>query len=58
VDDKTIQTILRHSNIGLTMNVYVKSVAESGVSAMDLLEEELKKQTCNNLTTNQTIPRI
>jgi len=25
------------------MNVYVKSVAESGVSAMDLLEAELKK---------------
>jgi integrase len=29
VDDKTIQAILRHSNIGLTMNVYVKSVSES-----------------------------
>lgn len=41
------------------MNVYVKSVAESGVSAMDLLEAELKKKrTCNNLTTNQTILRI
>ena len=32
---KTIQTILRHSNIGLTMNVYVKSVAESSVNAME-----------------------
>jgi len=40
------------------MNAYVKSVAESGVSAMDLLEAELKKRTCNNLTTNQTILRI
>jgi integrase len=55
VDDKTIQAILRHSNIGLTMNVYVKSVAESGVNAMDLLGAEMrKKETYNNLATNGT----
>ena len=54
MDDKTIQAILRHSNIGLTMNVYVKSVAESGVNAMDLLEAELKKPPYNNLATNRT----
>src|SRR5713226_6954647 len=40
VDDKTIQAILRHSNVGLTMNVYVKSVSESQVSAMDVLSEK------------------
>ena len=57
VDDKTIQAILRHSNIGLTMNVYVKSVPESGVNAMDLLGAELRKnQTCNNLTTTARKP--
>lgn len=58
VDDKTIQAILRHSNIGLTMNVYVKSVAESGVNAMDLLGAELRKNlTCNNLATSgHTLP--
>ena len=57
VDDKTIQAILRHSNIGLTMNVYVKSVAESGINAMDPLEAELKKPTCNDLATNRsTLP--
>src|SRR5262249_52851921 len=50
VDDKTIQAILRHSNVGLTMNVYVKSVAESQVSAMDALSAKL--ETCNNLATN------
>jgi integrase len=55
VDDKTIQAILRQSNIGLTMNVYVKSVAESGVNAIDLLGAELRKETCNNLTTNGKI---
>ena len=41
VDDKTIQAILRHSNVSLTMNVYVKSVSESHVSAMDALSEKL-----------------
>jgi integrase len=43
VADKDIQAILRHSNIGITMNIYVKSVAESQVDAMDLLGEELGK---------------
>lgn len=45
VDDKTIQAILRHSNVGLTMNVYVKSVSELQVNAMDALGEKLAK--CN-----------
>ncbi|MGA9886568.1 MAG: tyrosine-type recombinase/integrase [Candidatus Acidiferrales bacterium] len=55
VDDKTIQAILRHSNIGLTMNVYVKSVPASGVSAMDLLGAEMRKNSINNnLATNRT----
>ena len=47
VDDKTIQGILRHSNLNLTMNVYVKSVTESQVSAMDQLSEKLG--TCTEL---------
>ncbi len=38
VDDKTIQAILRHSNIATTMNIYVKSVSESQVEAMQRLE--------------------
>jgi integrase len=50
VDDKTIQTILRHSNVSLTMNVYVKSVAESQIGAMDALSEKLG--ICNNFATN------
>jgi integrase len=51
VDDKTIQAILRHSNVGLTMNVYVKSVSESQVNAMDTLSEKLG--TCNDLATKR-----
>jgi integrase len=52
VDDKTIQAILRHSNVGLTMNVYVKSVSESQVSAMDSLSEKLG--ICNDHATKPT----
>ena len=52
VEDKTIQAILRHSNVGLTMNVYVKSVSESQVSAMDALSEKLG--TCNDLAMKPT----
>jgi integrase len=45
VDDKTIQAILRHSNISLTQNVYIKHVSESGVAAMDVLAAEFRKTT-------------
>jgi integrase len=54
VADKDIQAILRHSNIGITMNIYVKSVAESQVDAMDLLGEEFEKQ---DLLGNSREPR-
>lgn len=55
VDDKTIQAILRHSNMGLTMNIYVKSVNESQVTAMDALSEQLDAVgdgLCNVRTTS------
>jgi integrase len=54
VDDKTIQAILRHSTIGLTQNIYIKSVNESQVSALDSLSE--KFEICNANATNQ--PRV
>lgn len=49
VEDKTIQAILRHSTIGLTMNVYVKSVSADQVNAMDRLSEKIG--TCNESAT-------
>ncbi len=49
VDDKTIQAILRHSNIRLTQNVYIKSVTESQVSAMDTLSATF--DVCNDCAT-------
>jgi len=51
VDDKTIQAILRHSNVGLTINVYIKSVTESQANAMDVLSARLEQETNNNLAT-------
>jgi integrase len=52
VDDKTIQAILRHSSMGITMNIYVKSVGEAQTSAMDVLGAELQnRQTSNDLQT-------
>jgi len=54
VADKTIQAILRHSNVGLTMNVYVKSVSESQINAMDALGEKLG--TYNELATPRKGP--
>src|SRR5215469_661074 len=48
------QFFLRHSNIAITMNIYVKSVSESQVSAMDSLSEKLG--ICNDHTTNQRDP--
>jgi len=38
VPDKTIQAILRHANLSTTMNVYVKSVGEDSVKAMQALQ--------------------
>ena len=52
VADKDIQAILRHSTIGLTQNVYIKSVNESQVSALDSLSE--KFEICNANATNPT----
>ena len=41
VEDKTIQAILRHSTLALTMNVYVKTVGESQTNALDSLSAEM-----------------
>jgi len=43
VEDKTIQAILRHSTLALTMNVYVKTVDESQADALDNLSERMEQ---------------
>ena len=39
VDDKTIQAILRHCNVAVTQNVYIKTVSADSVKAMQHLEK-------------------
>jgi integrase len=54
VDDKTIQAILRHSNIRTTQSIYIKSLDESRVNAMDVLSAKIL--TCNeNATTANSL---
>jgi hypothetical protein len=49
---ETIQAIPRHSNVGITMNICVKSVAESQVKAVSVLSAELLSEpTLNDLAT-------
>jgi len=43
VPDKTIQAILRHSNISTTMNSYVKVLATDSVAAMRTFEAACRK---------------
>jgi integrase len=50
VDDKTIQAILRHSNLATTMNIYVKAVSADSVAAMNALDSFL---TCANRAPEQ-----
>lgn len=41
VDDKTIQAILRHSNIAVTQNAYIKTLPKQTVEAMDRLNTKV-----------------
>jgi len=52
VADKTIQAILRHSNIRTTLDIYIKAVNKAQVSAMDALGEKLG--LINHSSTNGT----
>jgi len=54
VDDKTIQGILRHGNITITQNIYIKSVTESQIDGLDVLSE--KFAICNDHATKMKGP--
>ena len=45
VPDKEIQGILRHSDVRLTQNIYIKTIDESRVNAMDALAEKFQTVT-------------
>jgi hypothetical protein len=42
VDDKTIQAILRHSNVRITQDVYIKTIEECTVNATTLIGEKME----------------
>ena len=49
VPDRTIQAVMRHSNIKTTQNIYIQSRDESRSNAMDLLDAKIL--TCTELAT-------
>lgn len=54
-DDKTIQAILRHSDIRTTQNIYVKSAPKNAVNALESLGESL---TFTNVSQNPAQRRM
>jgi hypothetical protein len=45
VDDKTIQTILRHSSVQTTREIYIKGVSSDATAAMGRLEVAIQNQS-------------
>jgi len=64
VADKTIQAILRHSNLGTTQNIYIQTVPADARSAMERLAAELagrsgltaRKRPAPGTASNQPLP--
>jgi integrase len=52
-DDKTIQEILRHSNIAVTQALYIKVVSKESKKAMKMLERAYRKLNAANTTRRQ-----
>ena len=57
VPDKTIQAILRHSNLSTTMNSYVKSVSTDAVAAMRTFEAACRKNAPRRVARKPQIRR-
>jgi integrase len=53
VQDKTIQRILRHSNVGVTQKCYIKTVDSDAAAAMQTFEQSLKNAPNMHLGTSQ-----
>jgi len=49
IPDKVIQTILRHSNVNVTLGYYVKSASSDVIAAMEKFEEKLLTDTKRTL---------
>jgi hypothetical protein len=51
IERHTLPSPPRLSNVNLTIKVFIKSVAESEVSATDVRSARLEKEITNNFTT-------
>jgi len=58
VDGRTVQAILRHGTLAVTMAHYVKSTDEARVSAMDLLSSEMQKNLEKNSACTILAPKL
>ena len=47
VDDKTIQAILRHSNVAVTHACYIKTVSADAIAAMQQFESAIPFSHCS-----------
>ena len=57
VDDLTIQAILRHSNVAVTQNCYIKTASEQTQAAMRKLETALSDTFVTPKAAVRTIKR-
>ena len=57
VDDKTIEAILRHSNVAVTQACYIKTLPRQTVRAMESLEELICAQPVL-ISTGKTGPTV
>jgi len=55
VDDKTIQAILRHSNVAVTQDCYIKTLPQQSIAAMQKLEMLVDR---SGLICNQSATRV
>jgi len=58
VEGRTVQAILRHGTLAVTMQHYVKSTDEARVSAMDLLSSEMQKNLEKNSACTILAPKV
>jgi hypothetical protein len=58
VDDKTIQAILRHSNVAVTQACYIKTLPKQSIAAMQKLEMLVDRSSliCNE-SANEAVAR-
>lgn len=58
VDDKTIQAILRHSNVAVTQACYIKTLRKQSIAAMQKLEMVVDRSSQSAMNLQTRLPPI